>query len=147
MASVSSVISVANYPYIDLGEDENMAGPLTGVRVIDMTTVVMGPYATQILGDMCAYVIKVEPPGGDVCRHLTPFRNRGMSAVFLNLNRNKRSVALDLKRDDERKVLLDLVTGADVFVKTVRPQARLRRGLGCVRLRELNPGLDYCRAY
>jgi crotonobetainyl-CoA:carnitine CoA-transferase CaiB-like acyl-CoA transferase len=124
-----------------------MPGPLTGVRVIDMTSVVMGPYATQILGDMGADVIKVESPGGDVCRHLTPFRNRGMSAAFLNLNRNKRSVALDLKRDDERQVLLDLVTGADVFVTTVRPQAMRRLGLDYESLRELNPRLIYCGAY
>lgn len=124
-----------------------MPGPLTGVRVIDMTSVVMGPYATQILGDMGADVIKVEPPGGDVCRHLTPFRNRGMSASFLNLNRNKRSVALDLKRDDERQVLLDLVAGADVFVTTVRPQAMRRLGLDYESLRELNPRLIYCGAY
>src|SRR5215475_4679606 len=124
-----------------------MAGPLTGVRVIDMTSVVMGPYATQILGDMGADVIKVEPPGGDVCRHLTPFRNRGMSAVFLNLNRNKRSVALDLKRDGDRQVLLDLLTGADVFVTTVRPQAMRRLGLDYESLRERNPRLIYCGAY
>src|SRR5215475_2477786 len=124
-----------------------MPGPLTGVRVIDMTSVVMGPYATQILGDMGADVIKIESPGGDVCRHLTPFRNRGMSAAFLNLNRNKRSVALDLKNDDERQVLLDLVTGADAFVTTVRPQAMRRLGLDYENLRELNPRLIYCGAY
>src|SRR5262249_34740234 len=100
-----------------------MPGPLTGVRVIDMTSVVMGPYATQIRGHMGASAIKAKPPGADVCRHLTPFRNRGMSAAFLNLNRNKRSVELDLKRDDERQTLLDMLTGADVFVTTVRPQA------------------------
>jgi crotonobetainyl-CoA:carnitine CoA-transferase CaiB-like acyl-CoA transferase len=124
-----------------------MPGPLTGVRVIDMTSIVMGPYATQILGDMGADVIKVEPPEGDVFRHVTPFRNRGMSAAFLNLNRNKRSIALDLKREDERHVLLDLIAGADVFVTTVRPQAMRKLGLDYESLREGAPRLIYCGAY
>ncbi len=124
-----------------------MAGPLTGVRVIDLTSVVMGPYATQILGDMGADVIKVESPEGEVTRYLTPFRNRGMSAAFLNLNRNKRGIALDLKSDDQRQVLIDLITGADVFVTTVRPQAMRRLGLDYESLRERNPRLIYCGAY
>ncbi|HEY7180880.1 MAG TPA: CoA transferase [Blastocatellia bacterium] len=124
-----------------------MPGPLTGVRVIDMTSVVMGPYATQILGDMGADVIKVESPEGDIFRHVTPFRNRGMSAAFLNLNRNKRSIALDLKREDERQALFDLLTGADVFVTTVRPQAMRKLGLDYESLRERNPRLIYCGAY
>src|SRR5919198_5872724 len=106
-----------------------MPGPLTGVRIIDLTSVVMGPYGTQILGDMGADVIKVESPEGDVCRHAGPFRNRGMSGSFLNLNRNKRSIALDLKQDGERQVLLDLLVGADVFVTTLRPQSLRRLGL------------------
>jgi crotonobetainyl-CoA:carnitine CoA-transferase CaiB-like acyl-CoA transferase len=107
----------------------------------------MGPYATQILGDMGADVIKIESPGGDVFRHVAPFRNRGMSAAFLNLNRNKRSIALDLKREDERQTLYDLLADADVFVTTVRPQAMRRLGLDYERLRERNPRLIYCGAY
>jgi crotonobetainyl-CoA:carnitine CoA-transferase CaiB-like acyl-CoA transferase len=124
-----------------------MPGPLSGVRVIDLTAVVMGPYATQILGDMGADVIKVESPEGDITRYVTPFRNRGMSAAFLNLNRNKRGIALDLKREDERHALIDLLRCADVFVTTVRPQALRRLGLDYESLRERNPRLIYCGAY
>jgi crotonobetainyl-CoA:carnitine CoA-transferase CaiB-like acyl-CoA transferase len=124
-----------------------MSGPLAGVRVIDLTSVVMGPYATQILGDMGADVIKVEAPEGDVFRQFAPFRNRGMSAAFLNLNRNKRSIILDLKRDEERQTLKQLIASADVFITTVRPQAMRRLGLDYESLCETNPRLIYCGAY
>ncbi len=124
-----------------------MAGPLTGIRVIDLTSVVMGPYATQILGDQGADVIKIEPPEGDVFRYVTPFRHEGMSAAFLNLNRNKRSLALDLKQADDKQIMLDLLKSADVFVTTVRPQALRKLGLDYESLRELNPRLIYCGAY
>ena len=95
-----------------------MPGPLHGVRVIDLTTVAMGPYATQILGDMGADVVKVEAPDGDVFRYAAPQRHRAMGAAFLNLNRNKRSVVMDLKRPEERARLVDLVKDANVHVES-----------------------------
>ena len=124
-----------------------MSGPLSGIRVIDLTAVVMGPFATQILGDQGADVIKVEAPEGDVFRYVTPFRHEGMSAAFLNLNRNKRSIALDLKQATDKQVMLDLLKTADVFVTTVRPQAMRKLGLDFESVRTLNPRLIYCGAY
>jgi crotonobetainyl-CoA:carnitine CoA-transferase CaiB-like acyl-CoA transferase len=124
------------------------AGALEGVRVVDMTGVGMGPWATQMLADMGADVVKIESPGGgDIFRHVHPQRHAAMSHAFLNLNRNKRSVVLDAKRPAERAALLALVERADVFVSNVRPQALARLGLGYEALRERNPRLIYCGCY
>ncbi len=132
----------------DRPKQVSLSGPLSGVLVLDLTTLAMGPYATQIMGDMGADVIKVESPkGGDIFRHAEPYRNRGMGAAFLNLNRNKRSIALDLKRGDEKRILMDLVTEADVFIYNVRPQAMRKLGLDYESLRECNPRLIYCGGY
>ncbi len=111
------------------GRGEN-PGPLAGVRVIDMTTVVMGPYATQILADYGADVIKVESPSGDVLRLAAPMRNRGMGAAFLQANRNKRSIVLDVKKPKARDALLRLCGTADIFVHNIRNAAMARAGLG-----------------
>jgi crotonobetainyl-CoA:carnitine CoA-transferase CaiB-like acyl-CoA transferase len=124
-----------------------MAGPLEGVRVIDMTTVAMGPYATQILGDMGADVIKVESPEGDVFRNAAPARNPGMGAAFMNLNRNKRSIVLNLKKDEDKAVLVRLLKDADVFVSNTRPQALRKLGLAYEVLEKHNPRLIFCGTY
>ena len=130
-----------------MSPEKPAAGPLAGVRIIDLTTVAMGPYATQILGDMGAEVIKVESPEGDVFRYAAPQRHAGMGAAFMNLNRNKRSIALDLKRADERERLIELVRGADVFVYNVRPQSMRKLGLDYETLAKVNPRIIYCGTY
>ena len=93
---------------------------LKELKVVDMTTVVLGPYATQFLGDLGADVIKVESPEGDVYRAVRPGRRDDLGVAFLNFNRNKRSIVVDLKKDGGRKVLHDLVGTADVFVHNMR---------------------------
>jgi len=125
---------------------QTAAGPLAGVRVVDLTTVVLGPFATQVLGDMGADVVKVEPPGGDTTRQIGPSRTAGMGAYFANLNRNKRSVVLDLKRPAGRAALLRLVDGADVLVHNMRLGAAERLGLDYPALAARNPRLIHACA-
>jgi len=124
-----------------------VSGPLDGIRVLDLTTIILGPFATQILGDMGADVIKVEPPDGDAVRVVGPAPGQGRASVFLGSNRNKRSLVLDLKCEQGREALLRLAAGADVFVHNMRPQAVERLGLGYPRLREANARIVYCGAY
>lgn len=123
------------------------AGPLAGVRVVDLTNVIMGPFATHIMADMGADVIKIESPEGDSLRSYKPLRNKGMSGVFLHLNRNKRSVMLDLKTERGRLVLDRLIETADVFVHALRPKAIERLGYTYDRVRALKPDIIYCGAY
>lgn len=124
-----------------------MPGPLSGVRVVDLTSVAMGPYATQILGDMGAEVIKVESPDGDVFRHAAPSRHAGMGAAFLNLNRNKHSRVVDLKNPEDLAALRRLVLDCDVFIYNVRPQSIRKAGLDYDSLAPLNPRLIHCGTY
>ena len=119
---------------------------LQGARVLDLTTVVLGPFATQYLGDLGADVIKVEPPSGDIFRHVSPARSDSMGAGFLNLNRNKRSVALDLKSPADQERFRALLDGADVLVHNMRAAAAERLGLDPESLRTSHPELVYCTA-
>jgi crotonobetainyl-CoA:carnitine CoA-transferase CaiB-like acyl-CoA transferase len=121
-------------------------GALDGIRVIDATNFVFGPVATQMLGDMGADVIKIEPPEGDPTRRIGAMRSPLMGSLFLNLNRNKRSVVLDLKRPAELSTLRALIGGADVFVHNMRQGAIARLGLGFDALRTDHPGLVYAAA-
>jgi len=122
-------------------------GPLEGVKVVDMTTVMMGPYATQMLGDYGADVIKVESLEGDVTRLIGPARHPGMGPVFLNANRSKRSIALDLKKPGGHDAVLRLIRSADVLVYNVRPQAMARLQLGYDVVAKVNPRLIYAGVF
>ncbi|MET0222110.1 MAG: CoA transferase [Tardiphaga sp.] len=122
-------------------------GPLAGIKVIDMTTVLMGPYATQTLGDYGGDVIKVEPPEGDVTRLIGPTRHPGMGPVYLNTNRSKRSICLDLKQPAGREAVLRLLRDADVLVYNIRPQAMARLNLGYDVVSALNPRLIYAGVF
>jgi len=121
-------------------------GALKGLRIIDLTTVIMGPFATATLADLGAEVIKVENLDGDMSRGIGARRHEGMSALTLNLQRNKRSIGLDLASTDGRRVLDDLVRDADVLVTNLRPRSRDKLGITYERLSQLNPGLILCTA-
>ncbi|MBC7132811.1 MAG: CoA transferase [Roseovarius sp.] len=122
---------------------EPVGGPLAGLRVIDLTSNVLGPVATQILGDMGAEVIKIEEPSGDYTRQVGPGRSPGMGSFFMTINRNKRSVVLDLKRPEARSALMRLVATADVFVHSMRPGAADRLGIGYAEIAAVRPDIVY----
>jgi crotonobetainyl-CoA:carnitine CoA-transferase CaiB-like acyl-CoA transferase len=121
-------------------------GPLEGLRIIDLTTILFGPYAAQTLGDWGAEIIKIESLTGDGWRNSGQFRNRGMSGQFMAVNRNKRSLALDLKHPDGKAVFQRLLSTVDALVTNVRPAALARLGFGYEACQKLNPKLVYAAA-
>jgi crotonobetainyl-CoA:carnitine CoA-transferase CaiB-like acyl-CoA transferase len=122
------------------------AGPLAGVRVVDLTVNVLGPVATMILGDLGADVIKVETPSGDPNRRTGPSRHPNMAAMHMNINRSKRSVTLDLKRPASLAALFDLIASADVLVHSMRSAAARRLGIDYASVAARHPGIVYAYA-
>lgn len=123
------------------------SGPLAGVRVIDLTAMVMGPYCTQIMADMGADVIKIEPPDGDGTRYISVGPSPTMGGVFANVNRGKRSVVLDLQSDGGRKALRALLASADVFIHSMRSKAIAKLGFAYEAVTKIKPDIVYTNAY
>jgi crotonobetainyl-CoA:carnitine CoA-transferase CaiB-like acyl-CoA transferase len=122
-------------------------GPLTGVRVVDLTAMVMGPYCTQIMADMGADVIKVEPPEGDNTRYISVGPAPGMSGVYMNVNRGKRAIVLDLRTESGRTALQALIRTADVFIHSMRSKAIAKLGFGYDDVAAINPSIVYTNCY
>ena len=119
-------------------------GPLAGFRILDLTQVVSGPFCAMLLGDLGADVVKVEPPEGDTTRRIGRPRKNGVTASFLNFNRNKRSVVIDLKKEQGRDLVRMLAVRADAFIENNRPGVAERLGIGYADIRRLNPKIVYC---
>src|SRR5271167_2280197 len=152
MAMTSTSATASNWRTGQLIEAHSMAsstrtGPLAGVRVIDLTAMVMGPYCTQIMADMGADVIKVEPPEGDNTRYISVGPAPGMSGVFVNVNRGKRSVVLDLRSEAGKTALHALIKKADVFIHSMRFKAIAKLGFGFEEVAAINPTIIYTNCY
>ena len=124
-----------------------MSGPLSGLKVLELTSVVLGPWAAQIMADMGADVIKIEAPFGDSNRQLGASRNPGMAALYLSNNRNKRSLVLDLKQESARDALLSIVKDCDVFLHNNRPQVMTKLRLEYEDIKSVNENIIYCGTY
>jgi crotonobetainyl-CoA:carnitine CoA-transferase CaiB-like acyl-CoA transferase len=122
-------------------------GPLAGVRVVDLTAMVMGPYCTQIMADMGADVIKIEPPEGDNTRYISVAPEPGMSGVFVNVNRGKRSIVLDLRTEAGKRDLRALIESADIFIHSMRAKAIVKLGFGYPDVSAINPTIVYTNCY
>lgn len=123
------------------------SGPLAGVRVVDLTAMVMGPYCTQIMADMGADVIKVEPPAGDNTRYISVGPAPGMSGVFMNVNRGKRAIVLDLRTEEGKTALQALIATADLFIHSMRSKAISKLGFGYDDVAAINPAIVYTNCY
>ncbi|MDO8942738.1 MAG: CoA transferase [Desulfobacterales bacterium] len=132
---------------MNVSVDRSAAPPLRGIRVLDLSSVMMGPFAARLMGDMGADVIKVEPPTGDTVRGVGPMGQKGMGPFYMHANRNKRSIVLDIKNPQGKDAMLRLVKASDILLYNVRPQAMERLGLGYEDLRLINPGLIYIGTY
>ena len=124
-----------------------MSGPLKGIRVVDMTAILMGPYAAQLLGDMGADVIKVESPSGDMVRDVGPMQHPRMGSLYLHVNRSKRGMVLDVKQADGLEAIKKLIATADILLYNVRPQAMARLGLGYDEVKKINPRILYAGTF
>ena len=133
-------------PELSKGAHPKHTGPLSGVRILDLTTVVMGPYATMILSNLGAEIIKLEPPSGDIMRHVGPMKNKLMGHSFINANHGKRSIVLDLKKTEARSVALKIAEKSDVFVHNIRPAALKRLGLDYDSISAVNPRVIFASA-
>ena len=130
-----------------MGSGAKPAGPLAGIRVVDLTAMVMGPYSTQIMADMGADVIKVEPPAGDDMRYVSVGPAPGMAGVFVNVNRGKRSVVLDLRLDEDKASLRALIATADVFIHSMRSKAIAKLGFSYAGVAAINSSIVYTNCY
>jgi len=123
------------------------SGPLSGVRVVDLTAMVFGPYCTQMMADMGADVIKVEPPAGDATRYVNVGPAPGLGSVFANINRGKRSIVLDLSSEEGKRALNILIESADLFIHSMRGKAIARLGFDYDAVRAINPSIVYTNCY
>ena len=120
------------------------SGPMAGLRILDLTSVMMGPYCTQAFCDMGAEVIKVEAPEGDSSRTIPPYKESGNGGIFTSLNRGKKCIVLDLQKPAGRDACIDLARTCDVFIHSMRPQAIERLGLSYAAISNANPSIVYC---
>ena len=130
-----------------MSDNAKPTGPLAGVRVVDLTAMVFGPYCTHIMADMGADVIKVEPPAGDNTRFISGGPAPGLGGVFVNINRGKRSVVLDLRQEKDKAALEALVKTADVFIHSMRGKAVAKLGFDYGAVKALNPEIVYTNCY